>query len=107
MYGLNHRRNSYRIVIPAGGVIATTLDSLRRVWREMTKLVPSALSKGETEGCPSLPRRAVGSRFRSGLYSLSNRYPLLCHPERSERICCAPCGFLKSFLEAIFCSVNK
>jgi hypothetical protein len=27
-------------------------DSLRRVGREMTKLVPSAASKGETEGCP-------------------------------------------------------
>jgi hypothetical protein len=27
-------------------------DSLRRVGREMTKLVPSAKSKGETEGCP-------------------------------------------------------
>jgi hypothetical protein len=27
-------------------------DSLRRVGREMTKLVPSAISKGEIEGCP-------------------------------------------------------
>ena len=27
-------------------------DSLKRVGREMTKLVPSAISKGEIEGCP-------------------------------------------------------
>jgi hypothetical protein len=27
-------------------------DSLKRVGREMTKLVPSAISKGEIDGCP-------------------------------------------------------
>jgi hypothetical protein len=55
-------------------------------------LVPDAIFVRVISVCPVSARRAVeGSAVprkpRSGKYSLSNRRPLLCHPERSRGIC--------------------
>jgi len=50
----------------------------------MTKLVPSAESKGETEGCPRSRFWDLGSLKP---IPTGNTHPPLCHPERSRGIC--------------------